>query len=719
VRRGQGEPGEEVAGKEDPEVEKRNVRPRLGAAPQGVPDSRRWKQRDAGMGDEPSDHWKSGERRLSEDRPASPGSPASLDYHTADEDDLDESPGGGAWGSGPGSLCRPKSCAGSQRRTTDLLLDSKLQALRSSKELAQTQADLLLATDENSKLRAKLARARQKEKARGGPSETRGRLAPVTEDRRGEFEAEEEVEAAEVPEAAAGSDRVKEDCDAPMGAGPASARQAAITIAGSVVHELLNMASAEASANSGDATDGSDSTPSAVRQRDLAYTLGLASALMPGSQAKEELSDDASVSQLRAPEPEMILVKSPPKMPPPPLAFLESHVEGGASWVPPVCAGPVLDQYGRPVGPSAKAGAVGPSLPSGSANVSLIPPVSVFHGPCSSPTILFLGNPAQGREGAVHLNGVIEDLQAVAQALGDSAIGAKLSHCSNTGELSKALLLEKVRDHVRHTFQYFPGNPQTIIHYSGHGDGAASSWKKDAKSGDWPCLGSERVTLEDIWGVWLEEGGRTARTHLHGGRKAGHLVLILDCCYGGAWAEQAFSQAVGFRGSTATKRKMLDPKDQYEWLDRVFIQAASGPSTQAFDNGFSKIFWRVQCDERPRASPASCHTPSARNDNFLAPLYVWNRHAGETRRVRETNQTGGLVQVVERRLPTPCYFGGSGGFNDYYLQGTTLEEHGRNNNFMRVPRQPEFSVQVGRKEMLFLGVAVSPPPRRSPQLQMT
>ena len=208
----------------------------------------------------------------------------------------------------------------------------------------------------------------------------------------------------------------------------------------------------------------------------------------------------------------------------------------------------------------------------------------------------------------------------------------------------------------------------------------------------------------------MDEGGRTARENLHAGRKAGHLVLILDCCYGGAWAEQAFSHAVSFRGSTPDKRAKLDPGNRYEWLDRVLIQAASGPNKQAFDNGFSKVFWRIQCDEHPKQAPGSCHIPSSRNDPMLAPLHVWNRNAGETRRVQELDQAGKVVRVVQRLLPTPCYFAGSGGFQDFFLNGTQLEHEGRANNFMRVPRQPETTTLVGRKVMLFVGVAIFPPP---------
>ena len=110
----------------------------------------------------------------------------------------------------------------------------------------------MVAADENATLRSRLLKARKKEKASKMYSGAMGSLAPVAEDRRGEYEAEEGLGEGGVQEGSVEGNMVKADCDAPMGAGPTSARQAAISVAGTTICEVLNMASAEALHNSGE-----------------------------------------------------------------------------------------------------------------------------------------------------------------------------------------------------------------------------------------------------------------------------------------------------------------------------------------------------------------------------------------------------------------------------------------------------------------------------------
>ena len=60
VRRGQGDPAEEMPVEEDATVERRNVRPRLEPPHRALSNPRRWKQRAAALGRETEDHWEAG-----------------------------------------------------------------------------------------------------------------------------------------------------------------------------------------------------------------------------------------------------------------------------------------------------------------------------------------------------------------------------------------------------------------------------------------------------------------------------------------------------------------------------------------------------------------------------------------------------------------------------------------------------------------------------------
>ena len=128
-----------------------------------------------------------------------------------------------------------------------------------------------------------------------------------------------------------------------------------------------------------------------------------------------------------------------------------------------------------------------------------------------------------------------------------------------------------------------------IVMYSGHGDG----------TGSW-CMTDGRISYLDVlhwWqGVDATIGTKDKNYHL------GTLTIISDCCHSGQWAQDAawhYAEMRGRGGVGAEEVKKRDPTDKYEYLERVFVQAACDKDRLTPDAAFAPAFCQMQTEPTP------------------------------------------------------------------------------------------------------------------------